>query len=256
MNLGLGFGIVFAVVPSAIFSLSSQAKTFQNSYVSFELPDTWKCVQEGVAWTCDPQGPSRSKEAVIVLTAKVAGPEDNLDHFLTYLKEPKKLITDVGTPMPSQAVYARETAIGGDKWIEAQHIGSEIPDYTTLYLATVKSHLALLLSFRPPAAILNSTLPSFTRPSRPSRSSPPRSCWRWRIRAPKSGWSVIGSQIPRALSPPPPTGSSTPEKGPVSARSIGLGLAALILAIATIWRFFSARSSKFSNGKRMRNRPK
>lgn len=125
----------------------ASAKTFQNSYVSFEVPDNWTCMQEGVAWTCTPQSQIQAKEAVIVLAAKVAGPEDNLVNFHTYLNTPKKLPTKVGTPMPSQVMYAQERALAGHKWIQAQHLGSEIQEFYTLYLATVKDSLAILVSF-------------------------------------------------------------------------------------------------------------
>ncbi len=126
---------------------TAHGKEFKNSYVSFEVPDTWTCAQEGVAWTCTPKGPVDSKEAVIVLAAKVAGPEDNLVNFLTYLNAPKKLPTKVGTPMPSQVMYAQERTLAQTKWIQAQHLGSEIQEFYTLYLATVKEQLAILVSF-------------------------------------------------------------------------------------------------------------
>lgn len=132
---------------SLVICASAEAKVFQNSYVSFEVPDNWTCAQEGMAWTCTPSGFNESKEAVIVLAAKVAAPEDNLQNFLTYLKQPKKIATKVGTPMPSQLMYANERMLAGNRWIQAQHIGSEIQEYITLYLATVKDHLAILVSF-------------------------------------------------------------------------------------------------------------
>ncbi len=128
-------------------AFQANAKTFQNSYVSFEVPDNWNCAQEGVAWTCTPQNALESKEAVIVLAAKVAGPEDNLLNFLNHLKKPKTITTKVGTPMPSQMMYAQERVLAGGKWVQAQHLGSEIQEYYTLYLATVKEQLAILVSF-------------------------------------------------------------------------------------------------------------
>ncbi len=130
-----------------LLSLNAEAKVFQNSYVSFEVPDKWNCVQEGVAWTCTPSGAIESREAVIVLAAKVAGPEDNLVNFHTYLGQPKKLATKVGTPMPSSVMYSQERVLAGTKWIQAQHLGSEIQEFYTLYLATVKESLAILVSF-------------------------------------------------------------------------------------------------------------
>ncbi len=132
---------------AAFAGLSAEAKTFQNSYVSFEVPDNWSCLQEGVAWTCTPTGVVESKEAVIVLAAKVAGPEDNINNFQTYLGQPKKITTRVGTPMPSQVMYSKPRQLANGQWVQAQHLGSEIQEYYTLYLATVKDQLAILVSF-------------------------------------------------------------------------------------------------------------
>jgi hypothetical protein len=129
------------------FSASVQAKTFQNSYVSFDVPDNWNCAQEGVAWTCTPQNVLEAKEAVIVLAAKVSGPEDTLINFLNHLKKPKTVTTKAGTPMPSSVMYAQERLLAGNRWVQAQHLGSEIQEYYTLYLATVKEQLAILVSF-------------------------------------------------------------------------------------------------------------
>jgi hypothetical protein len=134
-------------VLALLLSVSAQAKTFQNSYVAFEVPDNWTCIQEGVAWTCTPQNAVEAKEAVIVLAAKVAGPEDNIGNFLNFLKQPKKITTKVGTPMPSQVMSAQERMLAGHKWVQAQHLGSEVQEYYTLYLATVKDALAILVSF-------------------------------------------------------------------------------------------------------------
>ncbi|MGE4133021.1 MAG: hypothetical protein AB7F86_15375 [Bdellovibrionales bacterium] len=128
-------------------SFSAEAKLFQNSYVSFQVPDDWTCLQEGVAWTCSPLDQRKSKEVVIVLASKVAGPEDNLPAFHAYLNAPKKITTKVGTPMPSHVMYSRERKLAGTDWIQAQHLGSEIQDFYTLYLATVKDSLAILVSF-------------------------------------------------------------------------------------------------------------
>jgi hypothetical protein len=142
--MNLRFGIVLL---TTVIGLNAEAKTFQNSYVSFEVPDNWNCLQEGVAWTCTPSGVIESKEAVIVLAAKVAGPEDNINNFQTYLAQPKKITTKVGTPMPSQVMYSKPRQLANGQWVQAQHLGSEIQEYYTLYLATVKDQLAILVSF-------------------------------------------------------------------------------------------------------------
>lgn len=143
MNRILGMTLLAALA----IANTAGAKTFQNSYVSFDVPDNWNCLQEGVAWTCTPAGVIESKEAVIVLAAKVAGPEDNLTNFQNFLAQPKKITTKVGTPMPSQVMYSRARQLANSQWVQAQHLGSEIQEYYTLYLATVKDQLAILVSF-------------------------------------------------------------------------------------------------------------
>ena len=131
----------------AALSFSATAKSFQNSYVSFEVPDDWTCVQEGVAWTCTPIKQPEAKQAVIVMAAKVAGAEDTIPNFVNYLKQPRRITTKVGTPMPSQVMYSQPRTLAGGTWVQAQHVSSEIQDYYTLYLATVKEQLAILVSF-------------------------------------------------------------------------------------------------------------
>lgn len=136
------------LIPALLATMAhAQTKTFRNSYVSFEVPFDWTCVQEGVAWTCTPQNAVAAKEAVIVLAAKVAGPEDSLDGFLKFLQQPKRITTKVGTPMPSRVMYAQQRMLANHTWVQAQHLGSEIQEYYTLYLATVKERLAILVSF-------------------------------------------------------------------------------------------------------------
>jgi hypothetical protein len=132
-----------------IFALSfaAHAKTFSNSFLSFTLPDSWTCVQEGVAWVCSNRGPNLKNGAVIVMAAKVAAPQDNLAFFKDFLSKPKTLITKVGTPMPSSVIYAQERMLAGSKWVQAQHLGGEVQDFYTLYVATVKDKLAILISF-------------------------------------------------------------------------------------------------------------
>src|SRR5262249_5998812 len=71
-----------------VFSITCSAKTFQNSYIRWELPETWRCTQEGTAWVCAPINARDAREAVIVAPAKLAGPEDNLNAFANYLRKP------------------------------------------------------------------------------------------------------------------------------------------------------------------------
>lgn len=201
-------GRVFAsLLCLASASAGVEAKTFQNSYVAFEVPDNWTCLQEGVAWTCTPQNTAEAREAVIVLAAKVAGPEDNLSNFLNYLKKPKKIVTRVGTPMPSQVMSAQERMLAGQKWIQAQHLGSEVQDYYTLYLATVKESLAILISFSTEKDKYKKYNPIFDNASRTLRIIASNQLL-FPKNQPANSSDVIGIQVPRGnsqddVAPPP-----------------------------------------------------
>lgn len=129
------------------FALNAHAKTFSNSFLSFTLPDTWICQMEGVAWVCTPKGPKEENDAVIVMAAKVASPEDTLPNFLAHLSKPKAITSKVGTLMPSQVMYAQERMLDKAKWVQAQHLGSEVADFYTLYVSTVKEGLAIVVTF-------------------------------------------------------------------------------------------------------------
>lgn len=127
-------------------SLSASAKTFSNSYISFDLPDDWNCAQEGPSWVCSPKIAKDAREAIIVINAKVAGPEDNLANYKNYLSKPRT-ITLTGTPVTSKVMQVEELPLGAQSWVRAQHLSSEVPGFYTLYLVTTKSQLAILVSF-------------------------------------------------------------------------------------------------------------
>jgi hypothetical protein len=205
-----------------------------------------------VAWTCTPQNPVEAKEAVIVLAAKVAGPEDNLFNFLNFLKQPKKITTRVGTPMPSTVMRAQERPLAGHKWIEAQHLGSEIQDYYTLYLATVKDQLAILVSFSSEKSKYSYYNPIFDKAVKTLKITANN-----QLLFPKNqqGTSsdIIGIQVPGGGQPedmmPPP------ERGSKRAKSLFVILLfALVGAIAAY--IFKTQRKKISHSKSQKPRPK
>ncbi len=145
-----------------VFSLQARAKTFQNSYIRLELPDSWTCNQENVSYVCSPLNPSDAREALIVVTAKVAGPEDTANAFYNYLRMPKTLITKSKTTLSQPLKIGRFKTAGID-WVQAIHFGSEVPGFTTRYLAGVQGKLALLLSLSADEASLSKYSPIFDR---------------------------------------------------------------------------------------------
>jgi hypothetical protein len=140
MSRGL---LLFSVV---FFCGSAMARSFQNSYVKFNLPDTWACNQEGPAWVCAPANSGDAREALIITTAKLTGPEDSLNSFYNYLRQPKTLVSR-GSSSLSQPLSIEKKKLSGLDWIQAVHIGSEVPNFTTRYLATVKDKFSILISF-------------------------------------------------------------------------------------------------------------
>ncbi len=130
-------------------SLSAHGVTFRNSYVSFELPNRWGCVLEQTEYVCRAQTPGQeSKEAVIILTAKEAGPADNLAAYEAHLKAPKQVPSLTGVPTMSQVVSPPKiTNISGQPWVDGLQLGSEIPNYYTRYMATLKDRIGILVTF-------------------------------------------------------------------------------------------------------------
>ncbi len=71
-----------------LLSFSAQAKVFRNAYISFEMPETWKCNLEQTEWVCRSEQNKESKEAIIILTAKEVGPTDSFPLYQTHLDAP------------------------------------------------------------------------------------------------------------------------------------------------------------------------
>jgi hypothetical protein len=96
--------------------------------------------------SCFSNLPEQEKEAVIVMAGKIAGPNDNLKNFLTFLSQPKRL--DMGGKVTySKVVYVHQTKINGFEWADALHSESEVREFMTRYLATDADGIGILVSF-------------------------------------------------------------------------------------------------------------
>ena len=129
------------------FCVTAQAKIFRNAYVSFELPPNWNCKLEGSEWVCENEFATRTKEAIIILTAKEVGPTDTLAGYLAHLQTPRLIPGKGGVPTRSQVISVKQRMIGGNMWIDGLHLGSEVGSYFTRYLATIKDKIAILITF-------------------------------------------------------------------------------------------------------------
>ncbi len=126
--------------------LVSGSQTFQNDYLSFDLDKDWTCQKLRSDWTCQPNNPAISKSALILVSAKYAGPEDRWEKLVEELKNPRPLTLPSGITRPSEVIRFQQTPIKGQTWIYALHLGSEIPNFYSLYLSTIKENLVILVS--------------------------------------------------------------------------------------------------------------
>ena len=123
------------------------AERFSNSYVSFELPSNWTCNREHTETVCTSRFSKKAKEAIIILTAKEAGPSDTFASYLNHLKTAKNIASKDGKIQPSKVLHVRERNISNHKWIDGMQLGSEVTSYYTRYLATIKDRIAILVTF-------------------------------------------------------------------------------------------------------------
>lgn len=126
-----------------------EAKTFTNAYISFNMPETWNCTLEQTEWVCRSNRPEEAKEAIIILTAKEVGPTDSTEGYRRHLNSPIQAQARMGQTSTSSIVYtAKDLKINGQDWLDGLHLGSEVQNYYTRYLATIKDNkIAILVTF-------------------------------------------------------------------------------------------------------------
>lgn len=138
--------IAFFVV--SLLCLTAQAKQFSNSYVSFQLPPNWNCKVAGTEWVCRSSTGEDAKQAIIVLTAKEVGPNDNFAYYNQYLKTTKTPKNRDGTvATQSKIIHLKSVQIGNHPWVDGLHLGSLLPNFYSRYLVTIKDKIAILVTF-------------------------------------------------------------------------------------------------------------
>ncbi|MEX2745780.1 hypothetical protein [Rhizobium mongolense] len=119
------------------------ADDFKNSYVKFSLPTGWTCEAEGTEFVCEPPHlDGQPVGAMMILAAKIAGPDDTLTAYVEHLKSVAK------AKGPGAMIKAPGyTEINGVAWVDCTIDGSEIKNYKTRYLAVSKNGIAILYTF-------------------------------------------------------------------------------------------------------------
>lgn len=127
---------------------SANAKVFRNAYISFEMPENWNCNLEQTEWVCRSEQTKESKEAIIILTAKEVGPTDSNELYESHLNQPMSVQLRGGDVAQSKVQYkSKNVSINDQMWVDGLHLGSEVPNYFTRYLATIKERIAILITF-------------------------------------------------------------------------------------------------------------
>jgi hypothetical protein len=130
-----------------VFTCSLQAKTFRNAYLSFELPPTWNCVLEQTEWVCHSEMAKEAKQAVIILTAKEKGSTDSFEQYTAHLNTPRVIPGLQNEKVQSKIFHVKQVKIKDQAWVDGWHQNSEVINYYTRYLATIKDKIAILVTF-------------------------------------------------------------------------------------------------------------
>lgn len=132
----------------SIITVDAQSRTFKNAYISFEMQDNWKCNLEQTEWVCRAEDTQEAKEAVIILTAKEKGPTDSFPIYENHMNSPINTVTKTGVALTSAVKYkAQKQKINDQAWLDGLHQDSEVQNYFTRYLATIKDQIAILVTF-------------------------------------------------------------------------------------------------------------
>lgn len=135
-------GLFFLLIP-----LMAYGKRFTNEYTEFELPPGWECVLEGSEWVCQSTNEARKKEAIIILVAKIRGPQDTIEEYSSYLQKTKTYKLPGGKSQVSEPKYTKFIDIAEQRWVDSLHLASEVPGFYTRYVASTKEDLGMAITF-------------------------------------------------------------------------------------------------------------
>lgn len=116
----------------------------RTEFFELDLAPGWRCEKEGTEWVCRPDE-QPPYGAIMIMAVKFRGPQDNLAAYEAHLRQPQTNSVAPETK-PSTISYVRRNTLGERDWVEAKHIGSEVPNFNTFYLATVTAQLGILVT--------------------------------------------------------------------------------------------------------------
>ena len=114
---------------------------FITDTFEFTLAPGWSCDLDETEYVCWKGNPPHV--ATVIIALKRRGPEDNLVAYEDHLRQPN--LNGIGPKPTLRSVQRRK--LGGYEWVEGIHDSSEVPNYVTVYLATVTSQVGMLATF-------------------------------------------------------------------------------------------------------------
>ena len=124
-----------------------QAKVFRTSYLETQLPPSWACERKETEWLCRDNDTLKSREAIVVFTAKKTSPTETITDFKKYIESPKTIRTARNKILTSKVLWVREFTNFDQPWINGLHINSELEDFYTYYYATKYKDLSILATY-------------------------------------------------------------------------------------------------------------
>jgi len=118
---------------------------FVASFFEFTLPKGWSCALEGTEYVCS-VGPA-PHAAIVILAMKYRNSNDSRAKYIEHLKQPQEITDKDGKVLHSEVRFVEEQQIAGYNWIVSLHYQSELPNFYTQYMATVTSHVGVLITF-------------------------------------------------------------------------------------------------------------
>jgi hypothetical protein len=136
---GAGYGITQIVLPTP-------REVFRGPAFDFELARGWWCELDETTYVCTPPG-KPPHAAIAIIALKQRSSSDNMQAYEEHLRKPRTSEDpDKGSGQVPEIRYVNRRTLGAHDWVEALHVGSEVPNYETYYLATNTSYLGILVT--------------------------------------------------------------------------------------------------------------
>lgn len=152
-----------ALAATMLWPATARTAAFENTYMTFDLPDGWTCQLEETEHICNDTAVSGPAPSIIIMAAKFKGEDDRLDRYEDHLSTPRPVMDRNGLPTgrSSRVIEVRTQDISGQSWVRARHFESELPEFYTDYLATVGERVAILVTFSAHRSVFQNALERF-----------------------------------------------------------------------------------------------